>query len=284
MPTNATSEFRVAAVQFRSTVDIEDNLSRIREVLRAAADTGVQIAAFPECAVTSYNAHVVTKFSTNQLRDAEERLGSMCREVGIAAIVGSPYYEDGVLYNGALAWNRDGELIARYAKIQLAESWPQPGTRLVTFRVDGVVCSVIVCHDSRYPELVRLPVLAGAQVVFYLSCESDVTHETKIDPYRSQIVARAEENCVYIVHANTPQTYDRRDDGTIVLQPGCSHGQSRIIAPDGNIIAEASIFSEEMLTETLEVSRATRAFAERSRQSSLLQAWWNAGAALVDGE
>lgn len=283
MPSNATSKFRVAVVQFRSAADIEDNLARMRDSLRAAAKQGAQVAAFPECAVTSYNAHVVTKFSAEQLRDAEDRIGSMCREIGIAAVVGIPYYESGVLYNGALAWNRSGDLIARYAKIQLAESWSQPGTRLVKFAIDGVPCSVIVCHDSRYPELVRLPVLAGAQVIFYLSCESDITHETKIDPYRSQIVARAEENCVYIVHANTPQTYDRRDDGTIVLQSGCSHGQSRIVAPDGNIVEEASVFSEETLSATLDLSLATRAFAERSRQSSLLQSWWDSGIALVGG-
>ena len=46
-------------------------------------------------------------------------------------------------------------------------------------------------------------------------------------PVRAQIQARAVENGVYIVHANAPAN----DDTT------GSHGQSRVIAPDGNLLA-----------------------------------------------
>ena len=35
-----------------------------------------------------------------------------------------------------------------------------------------------------FPELVRLPAIKGARLVFYLSCESNITSEKKIEPYR----------------------------------------------------------------------------------------------------
>ena len=116
-------------------------------------------------------------------------------------------------------------------------------------------CSIIICHDERYPELVRLPVLAGARVVFYLSHESGVRQEHKIGPYRAQIQARAVENTVYVVHANAPANDDLSG----------SHGQSRVIAPDGTIVEEASMFGEEVVVADLEPGRATAANALQER-------------------
>ena len=133
------------------------------------------------------------------------------------------------------------------------------------------MCSIIICHDERYPELVRLPVLAGAKVIFYVSHESDLRNETKLNPYRAQIQARAVENTVYVVHANAPANQDATG----------SHGQSRIIAPDGNIIMEASIFREELLTYVLDITKATRSNAGRSLTRGPLQDWWKEGVKYV---
>ena len=161
----------------------------------------------------------------------------------------------------------DGKVIERFHKIQLAESWPEPGDHLSVFRIDGVPCSVIICHDERYPELVRLPVLAGAKLIFYISHESGLREEHKINPYRAQIQARAVENTVYVVQANAPANPDASG----------SHGQSRIIAPDGNIVQEASIFGEDVLVARLEMGKATRANARRSLTGPFLREWWTEG-------
>jgi predicted amidohydrolase len=97
---------------------------------------------------------------------AEREIAGACREFAIYAIVGMPVREGEKLYNSAVVFAPTGRIVERYHKLQLAESWPDPGDHLSMFRVDGVPCSIIVCHDERYPELVRLPVLAGSRVVF----------------------------------------------------------------------------------------------------------------------
>jgi predicted amidohydrolase len=155
----------------------------------------------------------------------------------------------------------------RYHKIQLAEPWPTPGDHLSVVRVEGVPCSIIICHDERYPELVRLPVLAGSRVVFYVSHESGVRQERKLGPYRAQIQARAVENSVYIVQANAPANEDLSG----------SHGQSRVIAPDGNIVQEASMFDEDVLITELDLARATGDNARRSLDRGPLADWWTEG-------
>lgn len=207
------------------------------------------------------------KLTSEELAAAQKEVADSCREIGIYAIVGTATRENGRLLNTALVIDPQGRVIERYHKVQLAENWCEAGDHLSVFRIDGVPCSIIICHDERYPELVRLPVLAGARVVFYLSHESGIRAEHKIDPYRAQIQARAVENTVWIVHANAPANKDLSG----------SHGQSRIIAPDGRILQEASIFEEEVVSADLDLSRTTGSMACKSVTRGPLGDWWKEG-------
>lgn len=262
---------RVAAVQMRSTRDLDANLKKTRELLQQCAKDGVQVAVFPECSVTGYFDDVVKKTTAEQLVAAEKSIAEMCREFKIAAVVGMPWREKDKLYNSAIVINETGKVIERYHKVQLAEGWPTDGDHLSVFKLHGVSCSIIICHDERYPELVRLPVLAGSRVVFYLSHESQVRYEKKLEPYRAQIQARAVENGVFIVHANAPANNDASG----------SHGQSRLILPDGNLIKEAGIFTEEALTADLDLKLATAHNALNSLKRGTLTKWYAEGVKTV---
>ncbi len=261
----------VAAVQMRSSDNLQDNVSSLKGFIKDFAAKGIHVAVFPECALTGYNENLVTKFTAEQINQAEKQVAETCRESSIYAIVGMPYRDGQKLFNSAVVISPEGKVIERYHKNQLAERWPDPGDHLSVFKIDGVPCSIIICHDERYPELVRLPVLAGAKVIFYISHESGVKEENKIVPYRAQIQARAVENTVYIVHANAPANQDATG----------SHGQSRIIDPDGNIIKEASIFNEEVLFMVLDLTKANRGNALKSLNRGPLQDWWKEGLKVV---
>ncbi len=269
--TAAARQLRVAAVQMRSTRDLEANLAATERFIRRCAQGGARAVVFPECSVTGYFEDVVTKLTAEQLAAAERRVAAACRQADVYALVGMPWRQEDKLYNAAIVIGPDGRVIERFFKMQLAEGWPHAGDHLSVWRIDGIPCTAIICHDERYPELVRLPVLAGAKVVFYLSHESGLREEHKIGPYRAQIQARAVENGVYVVHANAPANPDASG----------SHGQSRIIAPDGNIVHEGSIFGEEVVSATLDLAKAGRTHALRSLDSALLGPWWREGVKLV---
>ena len=178
---------------------------------------------------------------------------------------------NGVRYNMALVIDPKGHTIYKQAKIQLVggdTDWAKAGDSLSVFKIDDIVCSLIICHDSRYPELVRLPVLKGARLVFYLSWESDLAQERKIEPYRAQVVARAVENGVYVLQANAPQ----------VVEPWMgSHGQSRIVSPTGQLLQEAPIFGEAVLIEELDMNEARASNALKSRRAPFLRDYWELG-------
>lgn len=262
-----SSSLRVATVQMRSSRELAANVRSIRESIRTLGREGVRVVVFPECALTGYFDDVAKATSAEVLKRAEAEVVEACRDAGVYAIVGTPWREGTNLFNSAVVISPAGRVIERYHKVQLAESWPTPGDHLSVFPIDGIPCSLLICHDERYPELVRLPVLAGARIVFYVSHESGVKQESKIGPYRAQIQARAVENTVWIVQANAPANEDSTG----------SHGQSRIIAPDGNIVKEAGIYAEETVTANLDPRKATAANALKSLTRGPLGDWWREG-------
>ena len=264
---------KVSAVQMRSSLNLEENVQKISRFLETLSAGGVKIAVFPECALTSYTAEAIKNLDRPALEKAIDSVAEACRKHKICAVIGTPTYRpDGKLFNTALVFDEEGTIVERYHKVQLVETWAQPGDHLALFDIAGVKATIIICHDERYPELVRLPVMAGARLVFYVSSESGIREEHKINPYRAQIQARAMENTVWVVHANTPANNDLTG----------SHGQSRIIQPDGNIVKEASMFGEEVVTADLDMARSTGWLARRSRDCAFLRDFWDEGLKLFD--
>jgi len=259
---------KVAAVQFRSSFSVEDNRARIVAVLQRLAKQDVKVALFPECALTGYRKDALTPASAEEVSAAEEQIRQVCGAGKIAAVVGSIYRIDGRAYNTAVIFDSRGELVERYGKLMPAgEKWATPGNHVAFFELEGVPSTVMICHDERYPEFVRLPALAGARVVYYISCESGMRQESKLKPYRAQLMARAVENQVFVVAANAPANLDTTG----------SHGQSRVIADDGNILKEASFFAEDTLIEALAIRprKLDRPFA------GLMGDWWREGVELM---
>jgi len=262
-------ELRVAAVQFRSSFDITENTRRIVAMLEKLAAAKVQVAVFPECAVTGYHTGPRIEATPEQLEAAAVAIGQACARRGIGAVVGSVHKSGDRAYNVALVFNEKGEMVERFGKLQLAgEKWATPGNHMALFDLNGIPSTVIICHDERYPEFVRLPAIAGARVVYYISHESGMNSEQKLPGYRAQMMARAVENQMFAVAANAP--------GNIADNSG-SHGQSRIIKDDGNILEEASIYGEDVLIATLKIKPAklTRPL------EGVTGAWWKQGLELL---
>ncbi|MFC1562830.1 carbon-nitrogen hydrolase family protein [candidate division KSB1 bacterium] len=266
---------KTAAVQFRSTDNLAENVKKMCEFIKKCAEDGVRIVIFPECSVSGYktNKEWIKKFTPEMLKNAEEKIQTACKEANIYSIVGIPWFTSDKVWDSAVVIDPNGEIIERYGKLYLAgEKWAVSGDHLALFEIDRIPATLIICHDERYPELVRIPAMMGAKILFYISSESSIKQESKIVPYRSQIVARAVENNIWVVHSNAPANPEDLSG---------SHGQSRIIKPDGNIVIEASIFKEEVITHNLDISKASRGIPLKSLKSELFGDWWREGMKFV---
>lgn len=251
--------------------------------MNAASQDGVEVVAFPEACLCGYQSddNYWKKANPKDFENAEQKITAASKSLQIAVVLGTAHWQAEQLFNSLLAIDKGGKVRGRYAKTHLAESWPGlvPGKIMPIYTLAGVKSCFIICHDVRYPELVRLPAAAGAQICYFISNESPLTKEHKLSAYKAMPIARATENGIFCVMANAPA------DPENMNAPNQSHGNSKIIGPDGNVIAEAGYFEERLITVTIDISQATRNIARRAAEDdTILKDWLTSGLRLVKVE
>ena len=245
------TKIKVAAAQILTGLDIRQNLAKIQAMMRQAYKEHCQIVLFHECCLNGYQTRNPGRFAI--LRKAERQIQSLARRLKIAVLLGSLSKENGKIYNDVLIIDETGLILGRYAKTWRAgETKVEAGAGPVIFRMAGVEATVIICHDLRYPELVRLATAAGAKIVFIANNESGLDKEPKLLAYRSMQIARATENGIYAVMCNAPA--NPNDIGSDY----CSHGNSKVIGPGGNVIDEAGWFEERLVLGEIDPRQANR--------------------------
>lgn len=246
---------KVAAAQLLTDVgDLDRNKDRILKSMREAKELGCRIVLFHEGCLTGYpfTEEQLSNIDFSQVRAAEEEVRSLAEKLGIAVLLGTTGEEAGRHFNRVLIIDETGRVLGQYTKTWRAgEAFYEAGAGPVIFRIAGVEATVIICHDLRYPELTRLAVTAGAKIVFIANNESGITAENKQLGYRSMQISRATENLVYSVMSNCPS------DPQNITRPNCSHGNSKIVDPLGNVIDEAGVFEERLVVADLDLRKAT---------------------------
>ncbi len=267
---------RIAAYQLLTGTDVLENLERIIAGIQEAAEQGVQILAFPEGCLFGYccRQDYWEQMEPSVFEEAEAKIGKLCYDHRIAVVVGSASFENGAWYNDLAIFDSDGSLKHRYAKTFLAgEKWCRNSqNKIPIIDLSGATCCFIICHDVRYPELVRLPAAMGAQICIFCSCESNLLSENKLSAYRAMPISRATENSIYLLMANTPGNPSNLAD------PGSSHGNSKIVAPDGNVILEAGYFENRLVVSDIDLDLSKGWIPKRVlREKTILKDWFHQG-------
>lgn len=263
------ARLRVAAVQMKFRSTIPANLERIIELIHSAARDGVDVVLFPECAVTGYRREF-EELQPEPVEAACAAVGRAARQARCHVLVGSPSFRNGKWFNSLLVFDRRGRKVYQYSKIHLTQ-WDArfftPGNSLAFFRLEGVPATAIICHERRYPELVRLPVMLGAQMVFHLNAGLDPLAVSKAKRRgRDGIAVRAFENQIYYIFANSVGSQGR----------GLwSAGDSKIVGPDSRVLALANNRDEMVIQAELDLSKAGRQYAREAlkRPVFLRSAW-----------
>ena len=274
-------KIRVAACQILTYPDPRKSATKVLHWMRQAKKDRVDVVAFPEACLFGYACQpgYWKKAQPQVFRAAEQRVMRAARKLRLAVVVGTAHWEEGRVFNSLLVIDRTGAVRGRYSKIFLAEKWPTPGKRLPVWNVANVKSCFIICHDVRYPELVRLPAVAGAKICYFCSNESGLVQEYKLSAYRAMPIARATENGIFLVMANAPGDPKHLDS------PSQSHGNSKIIHPNGNVLCEATHFEERLVAATIDLKAADRWVAKRAvKDSPLISPWVKAGLRLVQVE
>jgi predicted amidohydrolase len=121
-------------------------------------------------------------------------------------IVGGSHFtvEDEDLFNISYLFRRDGTLGKQY-KLHVTPSERQawgvkPGSRLEVFDTDRGKIAIQICYDIEFPELTRIAVERGAQMIFVPFCTDERYAYLRVR-YCAQ--ARCVENHVYVAIAGS---------------------------------------------------------------------------------
>ncbi len=205
-------------------------------------------------------ARALARFTPQYL----ELFGDLAIRYNVNIIAGSQFTEeDGVLYNAAYLFRRDGTVdTQRKLHITPAEArwWGvRGGDSLAVFDTDRGKIGVVICYDVEFPELVRVVADAGARILFVPYNTND-----RYGHLRVSVAARARciENHIYVVTAGAVGNLPFVENADVhYAQSGVYTPLDVGFARDG-VAAEASpnietVLVHEMDTEQLRRHRLT---------------------------
>ena len=251
------TQLRIALAQTRQTDDFDTNAETILRFLEDAGQRGVQILCFPETQTVGYRVDIAAAGAPIPGPDLEalhQQVARRCRDLEMACILGTEVPSShGKPYNSALVIDETGQALGFHHKTRLtpldAVAY-EPGTTVEAFDMWGVAVGVVICFEGfRFAETTAECVRQGAQMVFHPQNNTTRPNDWKIPVHHAMIVTRAAENTVWFASCNA----------CLAPHQNC---RSMVVAPDGQIHAQAEMKREELLVTDIDVDRATRAMFE----------------------
>ncbi|MEE6273934.1 carbon-nitrogen hydrolase family protein [Georgenia sp. MJ206] len=216
----------VAVGQFAPTEDKGANLRAIEDLLQAATARGARLVVLPEFAVFTASAMDDRFVDSAEPLDGPTvaRLAALSAQLGVTLVAGvNEPAGDGRIHN-ALVGVQDGEVRAVYRKVHLYDAFGyRESDRVVAadpvapalLDVDGFTVGLQTCYDLRFPEVSRVLVDGGADVLAVPAAW--VPGPLKEYHWGTLLRARAIENTVYVLAAD--QTGPTGVGGSAVLDP-----------------------------------------------------------------
>ncbi|MBS7636174.1 carbon-nitrogen hydrolase family protein [Candidatus Bathyarchaeota archaeon] len=223
--------------------DKQANIQKIEEYTERARRQGAELVIFPELSLTGYTirdelyelAEKIPGPSTNAI----EKIARKCK---VYIVFGMPELSakaQATIYNSAVLVGPEG-YIGKYRKMHLPthsvfeeKRYFRPGYQAGTFETAIGKIGLIICYDIFFPEVCRLTRLEGAQMIICISASPSVRKAF----FEALTVARAMENAVFLAYVNL-----------VGIEDGLQFwGGSRLVAPNGKIIAKAKYDEEDLV-------------------------------------
>ncbi|MBS1270288.1 MAG: N-carbamoyl-D-amino acid hydrolase [Gammaproteobacteria bacterium] len=266
------SHLRVAVAQIDSSLgNLRGNTNKHLDFIRQAADSGVEVLLFPELSLTGYGLGAgVPDVALPREHEIIKLIAQAAP--GITVLIG--FVEEGpaAQFFNSMAALRDGRLVFIHRKLNLPTYGSleegklfASGSYVETFPVHGRWRGgVMICADLWNPALVHLAMVHGTTLLFapLNSAEHAVSDEFS-NPKSWDTVLR-----FYAIMYAMPILVANRvgnEHGSLFW------GQSRILDPHGEILAQADEASECLIPASIdyEMVRQTRFQLPTVRDSNL---------------
>jgi NAD+ synthase (glutamine-hydrolysing) len=248
--------------------DLVGNAAIIAQRLEESRDVGAHIVAFPELALTGYPPEDLLLKPSFIEANHKALLALQEHTKGLTAIVG--FVERDVDLFNAAAIIHDGQWVDTYRKQRLPNygvfdelRYFRPGNEELLLQIGESQVGITICEDIWYPggPVERLA-QAGADLV--VNINASPYHRGKWRDRHRMLATRAADYGVAIGYVNLIGGQDE-----LVFD-----GDSVVVGPNGEMIAEAQPFADELLLCDFEIETVFRARLHdaRPRQNNPRQA------------
>jgi len=246
---------------------------RLLEMLRAAHAAGARFVVFPELALTTFfprywmtDQAQIDRYFEREMPGPETRvLFDTAKELGVGFYLGYAELtqEEGRTrrFNTSILVDPKGKIVGRYRKIHLpghSEHLPKaPFQHLEkryfevgnegfkVWRMMGGIFGMCICNDRRWPETFRVMGLQGVELVAlgYNTPIENIHHDEPVHlrmfHHLVTMQANAYQNGTWVLAAAKAG----KEDGHAMIGGSC------IIAPSGEIVAQAITEADEVITD-----------------------------------
>ena len=257
-------KIRLALAQINPVVgDFEYNYNKIVEFIEKAKKLEADIVAFPELALTGYPPEdliLKPSFIEKNLYYLEKLKENVDN---IIAIVGFIDKQEDVFNAAAVIYNKD--IVGVYHKQFLPNygvfdenRYFQKGDGLLLLSIDNYKVGVSICEDIWYPENpVNDYAILGAEVV--ININASPYSQGKVKKREEMLKVRSRDNLISIAYVNMVGGQDE-----LVFD-----GNSLILDAQGEILAKAESFEEELLLADIDLDEIFRLQLKDNRLKNL---------------
>ncbi len=240
---------RICAVQYQmhSIDSFAEFANQCEYFVDVASGYKSDFVLFPELLTTQLLSFIEAKrpnMAARKLAEFTPQYLELFQDLAVryhVNIIGGTHFtvEHDRLHNIAYLFKRNGEIGKQY-KLHITTNerrwWGvEPGDKLEVFETDkGRIC-IQICYDVEFPELSRLAVEAGAQLIFVPFC-TDERHGYLRVRYCAQ--ARCIENHVFVTIAGTVGNLPQAENMDV------QYAQSAILTPSDFVFARDGIAAE----------------------------------------
>jgi len=257
----------------------EQVVARLLAMLREAAERGAELVVFPELALTTFfprwwiedPAELDAFYETEMPGPVTQPLFDEAARLGVGFALGyAELTPDGRHFNTMVLVDGTGTTVATYRKVHLPgheEHEPErpfqhlerryfePGEEgFGVWNAFGGRVGMMLCNDRRWPETYRVMGLAGVELIVCgyntpIHYDPDPTQDPLAGFHNALVMqAGAYQNGTFVVAA----AKGGNEEGVDSLAQSC------IVAPSGQLVAQAYTLDDEVIVATCDLSWCAR--------------------------
>ena len=255
---------KVAATQMSCSWELDQNISKAKNIIVQAAKKGANIILLQELFQSPYFCieydekifHLAQTFENNKVL---KEMSELCKELNVVLPISYFERSNNAYFNSVAVIDSDGTILGNYRKSHIPDApgylekyYFNPGnTGFKVWDTNFGKIGIGICWDQWFPEAARIMALKGADILFYPTAIGNELRSDydSSDAWQRAMQGHAVSNIVPVVASN------RIGVEEVQNQSNGFYGRSFISDHTGKILKEASRDSEEILIAEVDLEQ-----------------------------